>query len=158
VNLNAGVTASQTPGLAGQIETLAHTTVFSDGVGLSSNISENVDFSLSYTASYNVARNGGDANQNSNYYSHVAGLKLNLIGWRGIVLRNELTHNLVSGLAPGYDQNPFAERRPRPEAAQGPQARVAAHRLDLLDENRSTNRSVPTPTCRTLAISRSAGT
>jgi Outer membrane protein beta-barrel family/Carboxypeptidase regulatory-like domain len=143
MNLNAGVTYSQTPGLANEIESIAHTTAPSGGVVFSSNISENVDFTVSYSGAYNIVRNGTDATQNSNYYSHNAGLKLNLIGWHGIVFRNELTNNLISGLTPAYDQNVWLWNLGLGQKLmKDRRLELRLTGTDLLDQNRSTSRTV----------------
>jgi len=105
LNLSSGFSYSHTPGLVNQIENFANTSTITGGSVLSSNISEDVDFTLSYQGNYNIARNTIDQTLNSNYYSHVASLKLNLIFWHGVVFRNEVSNTLYSGLSAGYDQD-----------------------------------------------------
>ncbi len=72
---------------------------------LSSNISQDVDFTVSYQGNYNIARNTTQPTLNTNYYNHTASVKLNLIFWQGIVFRNEVSNTLYSGLSSAYDQD-----------------------------------------------------
>ena len=143
MNLNSGLTYSRTPGLSNQIENMAGTYTLTQGVVLASNISEKVDFTASYTGNYNIARNSAQSAQNSNYYSHVGSLKCNLIGWQAIVLRNEVTNNLTSGLGAGYDQDVVLWNvglGKKLLSDQSVEIRLTA--TDLLNQNRSVNRTV----------------
>jgi len=105
LNLSSGFSYAHTPGLVNDFENFSKTSTMTVGSVLSSNISEDVDFTLSYTGNYNIARNTLDQTLNSNYYSHVASLKLNLIFWKGVVFRNEVSNTLTNGLSAGYDQD-----------------------------------------------------
>jgi len=89
----------------GETETVASTWAISGGAVLASNISENLDFTLSYNGTVNLGRNALTVGSNGDYYTHTAGLRLNVITWEGVTLREELNHALSSGVAEGYDQN-----------------------------------------------------
>jgi hypothetical protein len=105
LNLNSGITFARTPGLVNSARNIANATTLSQGIVLGSNISPDFDFTVAYTGSYNLARNTLQADANSNYYSHTASIKWTWTFWEGIVLRNDVTNVLTSGLAAGYDQN-----------------------------------------------------
>ena len=143
LNLNTGATYSRTPGLIGTAENFADTWAYNEGGVLSSNISEKVDFTLSYAGSINRATNSLPDATGSNYYNHTAGLKLNLIFWRGIVVRNEVSQVLYSGLGPGYDENivlwnvALAQKLFHDQSGE---IRLTAS--DVLDQNRSVSRTV----------------
>ena len=46
-----------------------------------------------------------DSSSTGDYYSHGAGLRLNAVVGRGVVLRQELNHNLQSGVPSAYGQD-----------------------------------------------------
>jgi hypothetical protein len=143
LNLNSGLTYTQAPGLINRQENYANTYTISEGLVISSNISEDVDFTLSYMGNYNVARNTLDATLNNNYYSHNASFKLNLIFWQGVVFRNEMTNSLYNGLSAGYNQN-FTlwniSLGKKFFTDQSVEIRLTA--TDILNQNKSISRSV----------------
>src|SRR5207244_8799789 len=75
------------------------------GVVVSSNISQNLDFTVSYWGSYNLSRNALSVRNAGDYYSHTLGLRFNAIAAHGIVVREEVNHNLQSGVTSGYGQD-----------------------------------------------------
>jgi hypothetical protein len=143
LNLSSGLAYTRIPGLVGGERNVAGTRTLTGGVVLSSNRSENLDFTLSYMGNYNVARNTLQTSLDNEYYSHVASVKLNVILWNDLVVRNEIGSTYSSGLASGYNQNILMWN-----AALGlkclkehrGELRLAA--TDLLDQNKSTSRSV----------------
>lgn len=142
-NLNSGLTYASTPGLVNQLENVANTYTISSGAVLSSNISQDVDFTLSYMGNYNMARNTIEPVLNSNYYNHIAGMKLNLIFWQGVVFRNEMSNTLYSGLSGGYNQNILLWNISLGKkflANESAELRLTA--TDILNQNKSVNRTV----------------
>jgi hypothetical protein len=71
---------------------------------ISSNISENLDFTLSYSPNYNIVKNSVQAALNSNYFSNSASMKFNWIFWKGFELNNAITLQKYSGLGAAYDK------------------------------------------------------
>ncbi|HUL43612.1 MAG TPA: TonB-dependent receptor [Bacteroidota bacterium] len=104
LNLNTGLSYSRTPGLINDVLNTSGTTTFTQGFVLGSNISQAVDFTLSYTYSLNYVRNTMQPQLNTNYFQHTAELKFNLIVWEGIVLRNDLSHQLYAGYGSQFNQ------------------------------------------------------
>ncbi len=105
LNLTSGLTFARTPGLINQELNIVDTYGPSAGAVLSSNVSQNVDFTLSYQGNYNISRNTFEPSLNSQYYYHTATVKNNFIFWNGVVFRNEMDNVLYSGLTGGYDKN-----------------------------------------------------
>ena len=75
------------------------------GVVLASNISENLDFTVSYMGTYNIQRSSVGSGNRGDYFSHVASVRFNAVGPHGVVVRQELSHNLQSGVPASYGQN-----------------------------------------------------
>jgi hypothetical protein len=94
-----------TPTLRDSVTVLTRTTSFRGGTVLASNISQNLDFTLSYQGNYNLSRStlaGSDAND---YYSHSIGLRFNAVVYKGIVFREELNHNYQGVPTGDFGQN-----------------------------------------------------
>ena len=105
MNLNSGVNYTQTPGGINNELNLSHAYTFTLGAVIGSNISPNLDFTLTYAGNYNLNNNTLQSSLNSNYYSHTAGLRFNWIFWNGIVFHDEMTNALNTGQGTGYNQN-----------------------------------------------------
>jgi hypothetical protein len=143
LNLNAGVTYTRTPGILNNVVSDANTIGPSAGFVIGSNISQDFDFTVSYMGNYNFAMNSQQTTESGNYYSHTASLKWVWEFWNGIVLNNQLSSQVTSGLAQGYDQNvllwnfSFAKKFFAKESGQ-----LQVSVSDLLGQNKSVNRTV----------------
>ena len=78
---------------------------YNAGAVLASNISENVDFTVSYTANFNKVKNSIQPALNNNYFSQVAGARLNLLSNNGWLFQNDLNNQSYRGLTDGYNQS-----------------------------------------------------
>ncbi len=105
LNLNAGVTYSRTPGFLNNVENTSNGLILSPGIVLGSNVSEDVDFTLSYMANFNRTKNSARTSLDNSYYSHNAGARVNWQSWEGFVLRSDVNHTRYSGLSSSLDQN-----------------------------------------------------
>ncbi len=143
LNLNAGLSYTRTPGIVNNLRNAANLVTFSPGLVLGSNISEDLDFTLSYTANLNAATNSVQSVTNNNYFSHTAGLRLSWIFLNGIVLRSDVNNVLYNGLSGGLNQNTviwnislgkkfFTDER----------GEFVMSVYDLLNQNKNINRTV----------------
>ena len=105
VSVNSGLTYNLTPSSLNGRTNLGRTYAVRGGGVLSSNISQNLDFTLSYQGSWNMTRNSLSNSTTGDYYAHTIGLRLNAVTKYGIVLREEASHNLQSGVASGFGQD-----------------------------------------------------
>ena len=143
LNLTSGFTYTRTPGLIQGDLSIANSYAVSAGAVVSSNISADVDFTVSYTGNYTVSRYSLQPLSNSNYFYHTAGVRLNLIFLDGIVLRNEVNNTLYTGLAGGYNQDIVIWNVGLGKkflADQRGEVRIAAN--DLLNQNKSVSRTI----------------
>jgi outer membrane receptor protein involved in Fe transport len=105
VSVNGGGSFSQTPTRINSGTNLSKTWSIRYGSVLASNISPNLDFTLSYQGNYNITRNTLSTNNTGDYYAHTLGLRFNAVAKHGIVIRQELNHNLQSGVTDQFGQN-----------------------------------------------------
>lgn len=144
LNLSAGATYNRTPGVLNGMVSDANTIGPSAGLVIGSNISQDFDFTISYMGNYNFAMNSQQTTTgNGNYYSHTASLKWVWEFWNGIVLNNQLSNAVTTGLAQGYDQNILLWNLSLAKkffAKESGELRVSIN--DLLGQNKSVSRSV----------------
>ncbi len=143
LNLNAGVTYARTPGIVNSDQSVSNTVGPSAGVVIASDISQDFDFTISYMGNYNFAENTLLPGANNNYYSHTATVNWYWQFWSGFVLDNQVTNELTSGLAAGYNENFVlwnisVGKKFLPQDA----AQVQLSVNDLLGENKSVQRTI----------------
>jgi hypothetical protein len=122
---------------------IANSYAMSAGAVVSSNISPDVDFTVSYTGNYTISRYSLQEQSNSNYFYHTAGVRVNLIFLDGIVLRNDVNNTLYTGLAGGYNQDIVIWNVGLGKkflADQRGELRVTAN--DILNQNKNVSRSI----------------
>ncbi len=143
INLNSSIGYSRAPGILNQQENFTNTTNMSGGVVFSSNISQSVDFTLSYTGRYNIAKNEVRPQLNNNYFNHQAGARLNIAFLKNLVLRNDLTNLLFTGLGEEFNQNYWLwNTNLGYKFLKNNQAEVTLGVYDLLDQNNSVSRNI----------------
>lgn len=104
LNFNAGVNYNQTPSMANSILNYAQTISYNGGAFIGSNISENIDFSLSYNASISDLKNTVQKQANNQFVYQTIGLKCNFV-FNRLVLNSDYNANVYSGLTQKFNQN-----------------------------------------------------
>jgi hypothetical protein len=74
-------------------------------ISVSSNISENIDFTVSSASSRVSNSNAINRQLNTNYFNESGKASLNLIMWKGIVFNTALAYQANAGLAAGYNKD-----------------------------------------------------
>ena len=143
LNLSPNALYTRTPGLVNQIENISDNLTAGFNATLSSNISENVDFTLSSRSSYNWVVNSQNTAANNEFFNQNTTLNLNLIFWKGLVFRSDVSHQYFNGLADGFNQDfwlwslsigkKFLAKK---------QAEIRITVFDLLGQNNSLQRTV----------------
>jgi hypothetical protein len=105
VNLTTGFNYVRSPGLINNISNFSNTYAVSQGLVVSSNVSEKLDFTVSYSGNYNVVRNTIQPNLNNNYYTQGITGRVNWIFGRGFVVQSDISNQSYRGLGEGYNQN-----------------------------------------------------
>jgi uncharacterized membrane protein YgcG len=143
LNIHTGFQYNTIPGLVDGVNNYTQTYNISQGLVLSSNISENIDFTISYTANYNITENQLEKSGNNNYFSHTALAKLNWIIWKGFFIGGDATQYLYKGLTQNYNQkfilfDPYIGKKLFKN--QSGEIKIMAY--DILKQNSSISRTV----------------
>jgi hypothetical protein len=110
---------------------------------ITSNISANVDFTLSYTSNYSYVRNSLDFLNDTKYWYQSASAKLNLVLWKGITFNTDVLGQSNSGLSEGYNQKYLvwnASVGKKFLKNQAAEIKIGAY--DILDQSKSITRTV----------------
>lgn len=99
LNLTGGINYTHTPGEINNVADFSNNTVPTGGVVISSNVSQNLDFTLSYTGNYNFVKNSLQGMANNNYYNHTASFKINWIFLKGVVVNSSISNSYYSTLS-----------------------------------------------------------
>ncbi len=104
-NLNFHVMANfrRTPGIINNNLNLVNTSTMGIGAGLSSNISERVDFTVNSTSAINYTFNTLNANLNTQYFNQTSKLRLYWSFWENLTYRTELQHQFYTGFSEGFN-------------------------------------------------------
>ncbi len=143
LSLNGGGSFTRTPTRINGFENVGTNSSIRSGVVVSSNISANLDFTVSYWGTYNISRNTLSTGNTGDYFSHNAGLRLNAVVGPGIVVREEVNHNLQSGVPSAYGQDIVLwNTTVGKKFLKDQRGEIRLTATDVLKQNRSVNRSI----------------
>jgi hypothetical protein len=143
-NINTRVSFNRTPGLINGISNLNDNTTLSQGLTFNSNISQNVDFSISTTGSYNIVNSSLQQNLNNNFYQQESTMRLYFSSKNGkFFMGNNVAHSLYSGLSEGFNQNFWLWNMEGGfRFAKNNKAELKAVLFDVLNQNNSISRTI----------------
>jgi len=143
-NINSRVSFNRTPGLINGISNLNDNTTLSQGLTFNSNISQNVDFSISTTGSYNIVNSSLQQNLDNNFYQQESNIRLYFSSKNGkFFMGNNVAHSLYSGLSEGFNQNFWLWNMEGGfRFAKNNKAEIKAVLFDVLNQNNSISRTI----------------
>ena len=143
VNLSANASYSESPGIVNGGLNYARSPSFGAGLTLSSNISPDLDFTVSTTSNQNYVINTLQTRLNTNYFSQVSRARVGWIVGPGINMATDLVHQYYAGLSAGYNQ-PYAlwNASIGKKLFPGQRGEIKVYAFDLLGQNRSIQRNV----------------
>jgi len=103
-NLNTNLGYAALPGLINNQVNYSYNTTIGQGIVVGSNISENIDFTLSYTFNFNNVENSLRPQLNNKYYNQTASVRGNFTLGKGMIIQSDLTHQQYTGLANSFNQ------------------------------------------------------
>jgi len=105
LNFNLSGNFSNIPSIIDDAENDTKNTTVGLGVSLTSNISRNVDFTISTKTNIGNTKNTLLEDFDEQYINQSSGLKLNVIFPYGIVWRNEISHQIFTGYGDDFDDS-----------------------------------------------------
>lgn len=142
-NLDLNYSYIRTPGLIDDQLNYANSHTYGAGLTLSSNISDQVDFTFIARPSYNRVINTLQKDSDTEFFSQDSRIKFNWIIFEGLVFRNELAHQFYSGLSDGFDDSfmiwNFGLGK---KVFKNQRGEITLTVNDLLNQNRNISRSV----------------
>lgn len=143
LNLGTGINYSQTPGLINNSENTSASWQFSQTAVLSSNISENLDFTLSSSANFTIVNNTLQPDLNNNYFSQTNNVRLKWIFWKGLTIESNFNHSLYAGLGDDFDRSVFLLNLGIGKRLfRGQRGEIKLSVFDLLNQNDNIGRTV----------------
>lgn len=106
-SINGNYTYSQNPSIVNLRENMTRTNMFSLGSMLSSNVSPDVDFSLSYNPKYFINTFSLDGLPNNNYWIHTVGNNVRLTLFKNFVWSYDFSYNYNSQIDAAINQHIF---------------------------------------------------
>ncbi|GAB2791727.1 TonB-dependent receptor [Rhabdobacter roseus] len=105
INSSTGFNYVRTPGLINNRINLSNNYSISQGIVLSSNVSEKLDFTLSFTGNYNIVQNTIQPQLDNNFFTQTTRAQLNWLFGKGFVFQTSLANQSYRGLEAGFNQN-----------------------------------------------------
>ena len=143
-NTNTRLGFNRTPGLINGDLNLNDNIELSQGITISSNISKNVDFSVSTTGTYTIVNSSLQANLDQNYYVQESNIRLYFSPNNGkLFVGNNVNNMLYSGLSEGFDQSVWLWNIEGGfRFAKNNKAELKVVVFDLLNQNNSISRTI----------------
>lgn len=105
-NIAAGVNYSKTPSLVNGEKNMSSNMGYNGSVTLGSNISENIDFTLSWNGGYNQAKNSlATGNRKNEYFNHTASGTLKAVFWKGFTFTASANYVQYIGFTDDYNES-----------------------------------------------------
>jgi hypothetical protein len=143
-NFVIGGSYSQSPGYIDTLLNRSNAYNLTNSLILTSNISSNLDFTLSYSSNYSLVNNSANVeNLNDKYWYQSASGNINWIFWKGITLNSDFIYQNNKGLSRSYNQHYFvwnASLGKKFLKAQAAEVRIGFY--DILDQNNNISRTV----------------
>ena len=142
-NINAGVSYNRLPSLINKRNNISNTYGINQGVVLSSNISQKLDFTLTYNLNYNLVDNSLQPQLNNNYIFQIASGTFNWQFWKGLFVQTNLVYQNYHVIAPkeitqySLWNASFGSKLFKNNAGE-----IKLTAYDLLNQNKSLSRSV----------------
>ncbi|GAB3658106.1 TonB-dependent receptor [Echinicola sediminis] len=106
INLNSSVSFNRTPGMVNNEINFNENIGLTQRFSLTSNISENVDFTLSASGTYNIVNSSLQSTLENNYYVQNTAFQFYYSPNQGkLFVNSNLTNSWYSGLSEGFDQS-----------------------------------------------------
>ncbi len=103
-NANMSTTYTRDPQIINEVTNIANNTLLTPSFGLTSNISENLDFTLSWRTAYNTVKNSVQSASDNQFFTHTGSFRINWILFDGWLWNSDFNYVRTAGLAQGFNQ------------------------------------------------------
>ena len=142
LNFTGNLSYTKTPELINNELNFAKSPTFGLGAVLSSNISENIDFTISSNSSFSTVSNTLQTQANQDFFTQSTRLRLNWIFGDGFVYRSTISHIANTGLSDGFNQNFMLWNMEVGKKLMKQKAEIKLTVFDLLKQNQAIQRTV----------------
>lgn len=143
-NMRTRVNFNRTPGIINGEKNFNDNLDLSQGVTFTSNISKDLDFTVSTTGTYTIVNSSLQQNADNNYYIQESNFRLYFSPNGGkLFLGNNVSNTLYRGLSEGFDQSVWLWNiEAGYRFAKNNKAEIKAVVFDLLNQNNSISRTI----------------
>lgn len=143
LNLNNQFAYNRTPTFINGQKNIANNYVFTEGLTVSSNINEKIDFGITYNLGYNIVENTIQPQANNNFVTHNIEFRNLFLFKKGFLWQNDIVYQSYNGLSDSFNQDYLlwsmsVGRR----FLKNEQGELKLTVFDLLDQNNSISRNV----------------
>ena len=142
LNFTGNLSYTKTPELINDELNFAKAPTAGIGLLLSSNISENIDFTVYSNSSFSSVSNTLQRQNNQNFFTQSTRLRLNWIFGDGFVYRSTIAHTANSGLSDGFNQNFVLWNMEVGRKLMNQKSEIKLSVFDLLKQNQAIRRTV----------------
>jgi hypothetical protein len=147
-NFVIGGSYSQSPGYIDTLLNRSNAYNLTNSLILTSNISSDLDFTLSYSSNYSLVNNSANVeNMNDKYWYQSASGNINWIFWKGFTVNSDFVYQNNKGLSRSYNQHYFvwnASLGKKFLKKQAGEVRIGFY--DILNQNNNISRTVTAST------------
>jgi hypothetical protein len=142
-NVNAGLSYNRLPSLINKRNSISNTYGINQGVVLSSNISQKLDFTFTYNLNYNLVDNSLQPQLNNNYILQIASGQFNWQFWKGLFVQTSLVYQNYHVIIPReITQYSLWNASIGSKLFKNNAGELKLTAYDLLNQNKSLSRSV----------------
>lgn len=143
LNISIGANYNQTPGIQNGISLKTRSLSLLPGATLTSNISQNIDFTLDYKADFNKVKNNLRPDNNYDYLTHTGMAKVSWVIWNGFIVENVLNWKCYTGSAMDKQEQFWLWNASiGKKFLKNNQAELKLSGYDLLKQNRAFSRTI----------------
>lgn len=143
LNLNTSLNFNYIPGKVNEVKNFSKSYSIGQGITLSSNISEEIDFRLSYTPIYYITKNDKQAELNTEYIIHNASAGFYVMFFERLYTKSEFSYYFNSGIAKNLKQDYYLWNGAIGyKLFSDKSGEIKLETFDILEQNRSLSRTI----------------
>ncbi len=142
LNFTGNLSYTRTPELINNELNFAKAPTAGFGLVMSSNISENLDFTISSNSNFSRVSNTLQNQNDQNFFTQISRLRFNWIFGDGFVFRSTVSHIANSGLSDGFNQSFALWNMEMGKKLMKQKAEIKLSVFDLLKQNQAIQRTI----------------